>query len=100
MAKIREVAVPSGFTPNGDGQNDLLFVHGRPGTFVNSFAVYDRWSNLLFESGEYAVNDASNGWDGMYEGEPVNAGVYIYKMVIRYEDGSTETLAGETTLIR
>lgn len=100
VEKIREVAVPSGFTPNGDGQNDLLFVHGRPGTTVNSFAVYDRWSNVLFEAADYPVNDPAQGWDGRHDGEPVNAGVYIYKMVIRYEDGSTETLAGQTTLIR
>jgi gliding motility-associated-like protein len=100
VAKIREVAVPSGFSPNNDGQNDVLIVHGRPGTKVSSFAVYDRWSNILFEDGDYAVNDTSRGWDGMHEGKAVNAGVYIYKMVIEYEDGSTETLAGETTLVR
>lgn len=100
VSKIREVAVPSGFSPNNDGQNDLLIVHGRPGTWVDNFAVYDRWSNILFEDGDYSVNDATRGWDGTYEDQPVNAGVYIYRMVIRYEDGSTETLAGETTLIR
>ncbi len=100
VRKIREVAVPTGFSPNGDGRNDILIVHGRPGTRVSSFAVYDQWSNILFEDGDYPVNDTSRGWDGNHKGEPVNAGVYLYKMVIEYEDGSTETLAGETTLIR
>lgn len=100
VQKIREVAVPTGFTPNNDGQNDLLVVHGRPGTRVVSFAVFDRWSNILFEDGDYPVNDTGRGWDGSHEGKPVNAGVYLYKMVIEYEDGSTQTLAGETTLIR
>ncbi|MEM6771826.1 MAG: gliding motility-associated C-terminal domain-containing protein, partial [Bacteroidota bacterium] len=89
VRKIREVAVPTGFTPNNDGQNDRLIVHGRPGTRVSNFAVFDRWSNLLFEDGDYPVNDTSRGWDGTHEGQPVNAGVYLYKMVIEYEDGST-----------
>lgn len=100
VRKIREVAVATGFSPNNDSANDILFVQGRPGTRVVSFAVYDRWSNLLFEDGEFEVNDDSHGWDGTYKGEPVNAGVYIYRMVIEYEDESRETLAGETTLIR
>ena len=100
VEKIREVAVPSGFSPNNDGQNDLLLVHGRPGTWVENFAIYDRWTNLLYSDDDFSVNDATRGWDGQHDGQPVNAGVYIYKMTIRYEDGSTETLAGETTLIR
>jgi len=100
VRKIREVAVATGFSPNGDSANDVLFVQGRPGTRVISFAVYDRWSNLLFEESEFEVNDDSRGWDGTHKGEPVNAGVYIYRMVIEYEDESQETLVGETTLIR
>lgn len=100
VRKIREVAVPTGFTPNGDNQNDRLIVHGRPGTRVVSFIVFDRWANVLYETGDFDVNDASFGWDGTVNDQPVNAGVYLYKMVIQYEDDSQETLAGETTLIR
>ncbi|MFK8165220.1 MAG: proprotein convertase P-domain-containing protein [Lewinella sp.] len=100
VRKIREVAVPTGFTPNGDLQNDRLIVHGRPGTKVISFAVYDRWANLLYEANDFDVNDVGMGWDGTSKDAPVNAGVYLYKLVIEYEDASRETLSGETTLIR
>ena len=100
VTKIRNVDVPTGFSPDGNGINDRLIVHGRPGTTVEYFGVYDRWTNLLFEDSEYPVNDATRGWDGTHEGEPVTAGVYLYKLVIRYEDGSTETLSGETTIVR
>lgn len=100
VRKIREVAVPTGFTPNGDLQNDRLIVHGRPGTKVISFAVYDRWANLLYEANDFEVNDVEMGWDGTSKDQPVNAGVYLYKLVIEYEDASRETLSGETTLIR
>ncbi|MBC6994059.1 proprotein convertase P-domain-containing protein [Neolewinella lacunae] len=100
VRKIREVAVPSGFSPNGDTRNDLLLVHGRPGTRVLNFAIFDRWGNLLFEDGDFEVNDPLRGWDGTKGGQPVNAGVYLYRVSIQYDDLSEETLAGETSLIR
>ena len=100
VLKIREVAVPTGFSPNGNGSNERLLVHGRPGTRVVSFQVYDRWASLLFEEGDFAVNDPERGWDGTHNGEPVNAGVYLYKATIEYDDGSRETISGQTTLIR
>jgi gliding motility-associated-like protein len=100
VRKIREVAIPTGFTPNDDLQNDRLVVHGRPGTKVVSFAVYDRWANLLYEANDFDVNDVGMGWDGTSKGQLVNAGVYLYKLVIEYEDASREVLSGETTLIR
>ncbi len=100
VAKIREVQVPTGFTPNGDLMNDRLIVHGRPGTLIKSFTVFDRWANVLYEASEFGVNDIDSGWDGTSKDQPVNAGVYLYKLVVEYDDGSSETLAGETTLIR
>ena len=101
VRKIREVAVPSGFTPNGDGHNDRLLVHGRPGTVVERFSIFDRWGDWQFERTDFAVNDPDAGWDGTDTGgRALNGGVYLYRVTVRYEDGSRETLAGETTLIR
>lgn len=100
VRKIREVAVPTGFTPNGDNRNDILIVHGRPGTQVVNFVVFDRWANVLYEANDFEVNDASRGWDGTVNDQPANGGVYLYKIVVRYDDDSEEVLSGETTLIR
>ena len=69
-------------------------------TFVVSFQVFDRQTNLLYEDANFDVNDPTRGWDGTDEGRLVNAGVYLYKLVVRYEDFSQETLTGHTTLIR
>jgi gliding motility-associated-like protein len=100
VRKIREVAVPTAFSPNGDNRNDRLLVHGRPGTRVIEMMILDRWGNVLFQDGQWEVNDPDRGWDGTHNGEVLNAGVYLYKVVIEYEDRSQETIAGETTLIR
>ena len=47
--KARQILVPTAFTPNGDGNNDLLLVHGVPGTEVLTYKVFDRWGSLLFQ---------------------------------------------------
>ncbi len=101
VQKIREVAVPTGFTPDGDGRNDRLLVHGRPGTRVLEWLLFDRWGGLIFQDRDFEVNDPTRGWDGTGTNtQPMNAGVYLYKVIVEHEDGSQETLSGQTTLIR
>ncbi|WP_238750317.1 proprotein convertase P-domain-containing protein [Neolewinella maritima] len=103
VEKIREIAVPTGFTPNEDGSNDRLLVHGRPGTRIESLTIFDRWGGVVFfdEAADWMVNDPDRGWDGTgTNNKPLNAGVYLYKLTVVYEDDSRETLSGQTTLIR
>ncbi len=98
--KDRRVLVPTGFTPNDDGTNDLLLVHGKEGTVVNLFRIYDRWGNLVFETGDFLVNDETVGWDGTFRGKEMNPGVYVWYVEAEYIDGFTETFKGNTTLLR
>jgi len=100
VEKPRVVAVPTGFTPNGDSNNDVLMVHGRRGTMVEYFQVFDRWGELLYEARDFEVNDASAGWDGTFKGDLVNSGVFVWQLLVTYEDGMQETFFGESTLIR
>jgi gliding motility-associated-like protein len=62
--------------------------------------VYDRWGELVYESGEFEVNSEANGWDGSYRGKPLMPGVYIWQVIVTYPDGREEALEGQTTLIR
>ncbi|MEO1263242.1 MAG: proprotein convertase P-domain-containing protein [Bacteroidota bacterium] len=100
VKKIRSVVVPTGFTPNGDGVNEILPVHGRSGTMIKLFQVFDRWGELLYQDGEIPVNDISRGWDGNFKGDAMPAGVYVWYIEAEYADGMTESFKGETTLIR
>jgi len=92
--------VPTGFTPNNDGVNDLLVVHGLPGIEVVSYRIWDRWGELLFEDSGFPVNDTSRGWNGDFRDQPVNGGVYLWQVEVRYPDDRTELFSGQTTLIR
>jgi gliding motility-associated-like protein len=101
VEKPRSVLVPTGFTPNGDGKNDQLLVHGLEGTRINVFRIFDRWGELVYERTDFRVNDPSSGWDGTFRGEALNSGVYIWYLEAVYPfDRRVEQYKGQTTLIR
>lgn len=91
---VDNVYIPNIFSPNGDNQNDILFVRGS--TIKNlSFIIYDRWGERIFQS-----NETSLGWDGTYKGKPMDQGVFVYYAVIELFDGTIKKLKGNVTLIR
>ncbi|TVR76815.1 MAG: PKD domain-containing protein [Chitinophagaceae bacterium] len=90
----KAVGVPSAFTPNGDGVNDILYVRGY-GFEELLFRVYNRWGERVFESTNQDI-----GWDGTYKGEPQEQEVYVYTVEVSYLDGSQQKLSGQVTLIR
>ena len=67
--------IPSAFTPNSDGLNDIFYVMGLVSNEKFSFEIYNRWGERLF-----ATNDPTIGWDGSYQGQIVQDDVYIYKV--------------------
>lgn len=100
VKKDRSVFVPTGFSPNGDGNNDRLIVHGKDGDRVKLMRIYDRWGELVFQAEDFAVNDIYAGWDGTFRGKYMNSGVYIWYLEVSYEDGLDASFDGSTTLIR
>ncbi|HHB51963.1 MAG TPA: T9SS type B sorting domain-containing protein, partial [Saprospiraceae bacterium] len=90
---------PTGFSPNGDGFNDELLVHGYENTTITSFRVFDRWGELVYERTDFSVNDVLGG-DGDFRGKPVAAGVYIWAIEAVLPDGETTFYEGETSLLR
>ena len=63
--------VPSAFTPNQDGLNDLFRVFGNAATY--QIKIFNRWGQVVYTS-----NDIQHGWDGKYKGKPAYADVYSY----------------------
>jgi len=102
VAEIAQIMVPTGFTPNNDGNNDILVVHGKAKNIIgiNSFTIYDRWGEAVYEQRNFDVNDRSIGWDGTFRGQEMEAGTYIWTLQVRFENGDTDNFQGATTLIR
>jgi gliding motility-associated-like protein len=86
--------VPNIFSPNGDGQNDVLLVFGK-GISTIEMRIFDRWGEKVFES-----NSIDNSWDGIYRGNKANAGVYVYELRVVFLDNSETMLSGNVTLVR
>ncbi len=91
---IEAIGVPSAFSPNGDGVNDVLYVQGS-GINDMTFRVYNRYGQLVFES-----LDQSYGWDGTFQGKPENPGVFVYYVLYTNSAGEEQILEGDVTLIR
>lgn len=100
IEKERIVLVPTAFTPNGDGQNDRLLVHGQEGSLVLLFRVFDRWGELVYEARNFSINDPGTGWDGMFKGQLMNSGAFIWYAEVEFIDGLQLSYKGTTTLVR
>lgn len=94
------IEVPTGFSPNGDGNNDVLLVHGESNIKVIYFNIYSRDGALLFSEENAFVNDSKLSWDGTMRGEKMPSDTYIWGMEVEYANGQRETLKGNVTLIR
>lgn len=88
------IYVPNAFTPNDDGQNDILYVHAEMATDLY-FAIYDRWGEKVFET-----NDKNVGWNGKYKGKPMDPAVFVYYLKVTCLDKMQFEKKGNITLIR
>jgi len=90
-----ELFVPTIFSPNGDGSNDVFYVRGA-GFSDFLLIIYNRWGEKVFES-----TDNTIGWDGTFNEKPANPGVFVYYVFAKYTLGVQEvTKKGNITLIR
>lgn len=88
------VYVPNAFSPNGDGENEVLFVRGALVTEM-VFRIYDRWGELVFESFDRGI-----GWDGTFRGKPMDPDTYDYYLKVTCVGGDEGIIKGNITLLR
>ena len=89
------VYIPTAFTPNNDGKNDLFKV--TPSCpIIGELLIYNRWGQLI-----YKTKDLQNGWNGIYNSIPQTTGVFVYHIKYSYtfQPGSF-TKKGSFVLIR
>jgi gliding motility-associated-like protein len=90
------IAVPSAFTPNGDGLNDYLFPLNAYKALNLSFSVYNRFGQRM-----YYTNDWTQKWDGRFKGQPADPATYVW--ILDYIHSDTQKRVqqkGSTILIR
>jgi len=96
-----EVYVPNVINPNSTSGNNMLVIYGNEEVDeILQILVYDRWGNKMYFAENLAINDPSNGWDGTYNGTPVEQGVYVYFLEVLLLDGTMERFHGDITILR
>lgn len=89
-----DVFVPNAFSPNGDGNNDVLEVFGA-GLAKANLKIFNRWGELIFDSA-----NQWRGWDGTYKSQIQQPGVYTYVVEAVYLNGKVREKKGTVTLIK
>jgi CHU_C Type IX secretion signal domain len=101
IERPRQVYIPNVFKLGGTNFNDRVVVYGGRGVeIVESFRIFDRWGEQLFEGLNFQPNDTNLGWDGTQRGESVMPGVYVYLAVVRFINGEVEVFKGDVTVVR
>lgn len=90
--------VPNSFTPDGNEFNQYWGPILTSGISVENFEliIYNRWGDILWET-----HDMSAKWDGTFDGQPVQDGVYIWTMIIdTKETGELKMITGHVTVLK
>lgn len=89
-----EIFIPSAFTPNADGENDILFVRGGNIQDLN-FMVFNQWGEMIFQS-----FSGSFGWNGEVDNQKAQVGNYVYLIEYTNTLGLRKKQSGHVTLLR
>jgi len=88
--------IPTAFTPNGDGKNDVFKIGRMRYKKLVDFTIYDRWGREVYHN----PWDPNDGWDGTAWGREQDMGTYYYSIMIESPSGKIRYYKGDVTLIR
>lgn len=90
------VHIPTAFSPNYDGANDLFQAYFTDGVErAYELQVRDRWGNIVYHKKGEQI-----GWDGRFRGEEADTGVYTYALVFSLVNGKEVVETGDVCLVR
>lgn len=100
LQKPRKVFIPNVFSPDKSIIPFLGVYGGRDVELVETFQIFDRWGELVFEKRNFLPNDDSFAWDGRVKGQIASPGVFVYYAKVRFIDGETVLFTGDVTVLR
>ena len=87
--------MPTAFSPNNDGRNEILKPIALGMKRLNYFRVYNRAGRLLF-----STTRIGEGWDGTYKGNPQDPANYVWMAQGETFKGEMITRKGNAVLVR
>lgn len=96
----QDVFIPNAFSPNNDGYNDFFTIYAENDVInIQTFQIFDRWGQQLFEAKNVSPNDDSLRWNGKFKGKTLKPQVLVWWTRIEFRDGSIKTLSGDVSLL-
>jgi hypothetical protein len=101
-ASKNKIYLPNVFSPSSNIDENRVFTF--LGNFdniktVHTFSIYNRWGNKMYDvTNSTYFNEI--GWDGLVDDQRATSGIYVYHIVVEYEDGMKENLVGDFLLLR
>ncbi|NPA33372.1 MAG: hypothetical protein GXO48_00375 [Chlorobi bacterium] len=98
--------VPTAFSPNGDGVNDVLYLYGRTSVEIIEWGVLDRWGNLYYKDENTTIDlnllHTPKGWNGIGpNGETLRPDVYAWYAIFKCDrDARKYVISGDVMLFR
>ena len=95
VIQYNDIYIPTAFTPDNNGRNDILRPHFGVKYELKEFSIFNRWGTLVFTTRQRGI-----GWDGKYKGSLQDAGVYVWLLKASDTDGKIIERKGSFVLIR
>jgi len=101
VRKETQIFVPNIFSPDNDGINDIVFPYASDGVvLIKQFLLFDRWGETVHSFYNFPPNDSTFGWDGNFNGQKMNPGVFVWYVEAEMLDGRTVVVKGDVALFR
>ena len=91
-----QIFIPTAFTPNGDGLNDVFRVVNPSGFQLAEFKVFNKWGQVIYNNS----GNIQQGWDGTLNGTPQDIDTYSYIITLVAPDSQKKLYKGTVALIR
>ncbi|WP_353720973.1 gliding motility-associated C-terminal domain-containing protein [Dyadobacter sp. 676] len=75
IKRQESINVPTAFSPNGDGKNEVLLPVLNDIGSIRYFRIFNRWGQLVF-----FTRQLNTGWDGSFKGEMAAPGAYVWEI--------------------
>jgi gliding motility-associated-like protein len=98
--KYANLLLPTAFSPNRDGKNDIFRPITRGIKSITKFAVFNRYGQLLYEAKNAKPNEKTMGWDGKYNGVEQEGGAYVFMLEVVCDLGEIVTKKDSFLLLR
>ncbi|SEJ48396.1 gliding motility-associated C-terminal domain-containing protein [Dyadobacter sp. SG02] len=75
IKRQENIVIPTAFSPNGDGRNEVLLPVINGIESIRYFRIYNRWGQIVF-----FTDQLNTGWDGSFKGAAAISGTYVWEI--------------------